>query len=101
MVVIRLSENFVYDVLAHISVHDAVGSADDGRILWTDEAVRRLHVAVLHHALGVLERRVSGDLGRFKEFIEKRQAPTGAWRGEIHGGTVEPRRDGTSSPNKM
>ena len=41
-------------------------------------------------ALGVLERRVSGDLGRFKEFIEKRQVPTGAWRGEIHGGKVEP-----------
>jgi uncharacterized membrane protein len=41
-------------------------------------------------ALGVLERRVEGDLKRFKEFIEKRQAPTGAWRGEIKGGQVEP-----------
>jgi uncharacterized membrane protein len=41
-------------------------------------------------ALGVLERRVDGDLKRFKEFIEKRQVPTGAWRGEIHGGKVEP-----------
>jgi uncharacterized membrane protein len=41
-------------------------------------------------ALGVLERRVEGDLKRFKEFIEKRQAPTGAWRGEIRGGQVEP-----------
>ncbi len=40
-------------------------------------------------ALGVLERRVDGDLKRFKEFIERRQAPTGAWRGEIHGGQVE------------
>ena len=47
-------------------------------------------------ALGVLERRVSGDLGRFKEFIEKRQAPTGAWRGEIHGGEVE--RGGSGGP---
>jgi uncharacterized membrane protein len=37
-------------------------------------------------ALGVLTRRVSGDLERFKEFIEKRGAETGAWRGEIHGG---------------
>ena len=51
-------------------------------------------------ALGVLDRRVSGDLGRFKEFIEKRQTPTGAWRGEIHGGKVESRGDGTTSPNK-
>ena len=47
-------------------------------------------------ALGVLDRRVFGDLGRFKEFIEKRQVPTGAWRGEIHGGKVEP---GTSGSN--
>jgi uncharacterized membrane protein len=40
-------------------------------------------------ALGFLERRVSGDLQRFKRFIESRGAPTGAWRGEIHGGRVE------------
>jgi uncharacterized membrane protein len=47
-------------------------------------------------ALGVLDRRVGGDLGRFKEFIEKRQIPTGAWRGEIHGGKVEPGTSGSS-----
>ena len=40
-------------------------------------------------ALGVLDRRVDGDPKRFKDFIEKRQTPTGAWRGEIHGGQVE------------
>jgi uncharacterized membrane protein len=34
-------------------------------------------------ALGVIERRIEGDLERFKEFIESRGAPTGAWRGEI------------------
>ena len=39
-------------------------------------------------ALGFLDRRVEGDLVRFKEFIEARQAPTGAWTGEIHGGPV-------------
>ena len=38
--------------------------------------------------LGFLERRVKGDLKRFKEFIESRGAPTGAWRGEIHGTEV-------------
>jgi uncharacterized membrane protein len=38
--------------------------------------------------LGILERRVKGDLQRFKEFIESRGAPTGAWRGEIHGEEV-------------
>jgi len=34
-------------------------------------------------ALGVVGRRVAGDLNRFKSFIEKRGAETGAWRGEI------------------
>jgi uncharacterized membrane protein len=34
-------------------------------------------------ALGVFERRVAGDLERFKEFIESRGTETGAWRGEI------------------
>ncbi len=33
--------------------------------------------------LGLVESRVAGDLERFKEFIEARQAETGAWRGEI------------------
>jgi uncharacterized membrane protein len=40
-------------------------------------------------ALGFLDRRVKGDLERFKEFVEGRGVPTGAWRGEIHGGQVE------------
>ena len=34
-------------------------------------------------ALGIPERRIRGDLERFKEFIESRGAETGAWRGEI------------------
>lgn len=38
--------------------------------------------------LGFLERRVNGDLERFKEFVESRAVPTGAWRGEIHGDRV-------------
>lgn len=33
--------------------------------------------------LGFMSRRVEGDLGRFKEFIEGRPAATGAWRGTI------------------
>lgn len=33
--------------------------------------------------LGVLSRRVEGDLERFKEFIESRGRETGAWRGSI------------------
>jgi uncharacterized membrane protein len=42
-------------------------------------------VETLGANLGFLERRVKGDLERFKAFIEARAVPTGAWRGEIHG----------------
>jgi uncharacterized membrane protein len=37
-------------------------------------------------ALGFLERRVKGDLERFKEFIESRGSETGAWRGTVEAG---------------
>lgn len=38
----------------HSGAH-AASAGVDGRSHWTDEAVRRLHVAVLHHALRVLK----------------------------------------------
>jgi uncharacterized membrane protein len=34
-------------------------------------------------AIGALDRRVEGDLDRFKQFIEFRGRETGAWRGEV------------------
>jgi uncharacterized membrane protein len=34
-------------------------------------------------AIGVDDHQVSGDLDRFKQFIESRSAETGAWRGEV------------------
>jgi uncharacterized membrane protein len=37
----------------------------------------------LGDALGVSDRRVKGDLERFKELIESRGRETGAWRGEV------------------
>jgi uncharacterized membrane protein len=40
-------------------------------------------------SLGFLDRQVQGDLKRFKEYVEQRGAPTGAWRGEIRGGEVD------------
>jgi len=40
-------------------------------------------------ALGVVERRVRGDLVRYRDFIESRHQPTGAWRGRVEGGQVE------------
>lgn len=41
-------------------------------------------------ALGIIDRRAQGDLDRFREFIEARSTETGAWRGEIRDGNVEP-----------
>jgi uncharacterized membrane protein len=35
------------------------------------------------NALGFMDRRVAGDLQRFKDFVEGRGAATGAWRGTI------------------
>ena len=40
-------------------------------------------VEAVGDALGLLQRRVKGDLARFKEFIESRSSETGAWRGEV------------------
>ena len=51
--------------------------------------VRRDVLQQVGDKLGVVESRVKGDLERFKEFIESRGSETGAWRGEIQGGTVE------------
>jgi uncharacterized membrane protein len=36
--------------------------------------------------LGFLDRRVKGDLERFRDFIESRGSETGAWRGEVEAG---------------
>ena len=41
-------------------------------------------------ALGLLKTQVEADLHRFKRFVETREAPTGAWRGEIHDGKKGP-----------
>jgi uncharacterized membrane protein len=37
-------------------------------------------------AVGVFSKRVQNTVEDFKEFMESRQGPTGAWRGEVHGG---------------
>jgi len=38
-------------------------------------------------AVGLDDRQVKSDLARFKEFIEKRGAETGAWRGDVEAGS--------------
>jgi uncharacterized membrane protein len=40
-------------------------------------------------AAGLDERRVRGDLERFKELVENRGAETGAWRGEVSAGRTQ------------
>ena len=39
-------------------------------------------------ALHLVQRRVDGDLDRFKEFIESRGTETGGWRGDVSPGDV-------------
>jgi uncharacterized membrane protein len=46
---------------------------------WAPEGIKEKVGA----ALGADDRRVKGDLERFKEFIESRESETGAWRGEV------------------
>jgi uncharacterized membrane protein len=47
--------------------------------------------------LGFVQRRVEGDLKRFKEFIERRGSETGAWRGSVdEAATDEAGLDGAS-----
>jgi uncharacterized membrane protein len=53
-------------------------------------------VEAVGDAIGVVERQAEGDLERFKEFIETRRDPTGAWRGEVHEGDVH--EDGIHEP---
>jgi uncharacterized membrane protein len=48
-------------------------------------------------AIGIAGSQVKGDLERFKKFIEERNAPTGAWRGEVEGGQVSSETSGSSS----
>ena len=51
--------------------------------------------------IGVLRRRIRGDLGRFRDFIEATGTETGAWRGEVPAGSDEDSLDqaDTRSPN--
>lgn len=45
-------------------------------------------VEAIGSAAGADKRRVEGDLQRFKELIEAREAETGAWRGDISAGST-------------
>ena len=78
------------------------GSKNSGRVCFAPVGASQTKILLqLHYdprgvaenlgdALGLVSARVTGDLQRFKEFIEQRQTPTGAWRGEIRGREVLP-----------
>ena len=61
---------------------------DRTRVDLTIDADPEGAVETVGTALGFLDRRIEGDLERFKSFIEGRGQPTGAWTGEIHGSSV-------------
>jgi uncharacterized membrane protein len=84
------------------------GARNDGQVrfrsLGTDRTMVELQLDVepdnvaekAADALGVVQRRVRGDLEKFREFIESRAQPTGAWRGRVEGGRVEDDDDADS-----
>src|SRR5919199_788295 len=59
----------------------------DERVAWRSTSGSRNAGVVTFHrlgdALGILKRRVKGDLERFKAMIEERGTESGAWRGEV------------------
>jgi uncharacterized membrane protein len=86
-----------------IAWRSSSGERNDGAVVFESEGPNRTRIELtidfepdgplenIGTALGLVERRVKGDLERFKSFIEQRGQPTGAWRGEIHGDRVERR----------
>ena len=71
------------------------GAKNSGTIHFSAQGVNQTEVTLevnyepegmienLGDLLGLVSIRVSGDLARFKEFIETRHSATGGWRGEI------------------
>ncbi|HET7636404.1 MAG TPA: hypothetical protein VFK93_01865, partial [Candidatus Limnocylindria bacterium] len=60
-------------------------SADSCRVTAEFEIETEGFKESLGDALGFIDRRVKGDLEKFKDFVESRGA-TGAWRGEVEAG---------------
>ena len=60
----------------------------DRHIGWRIDSEPEGAVEKTGSALGVVSHRIEADVEKFKQFIEQRGAPTGAWRGEIRQGRV-------------
>lgn len=65
------------------TVNFSAQGADQTELILEVEYEPEGMVENLGDMLGLVSARVSGDLRRFKEFIESRQSATGGWRGEI------------------
>lgn len=100
----RVTEQIPDQLVAWTSVD---GVRNDGLVTFDAVSARRTEVSLrldvepdgvletVADTLGVIQKRAVDDLGRFKEFIEDRRRPTGAWRGEVDGGdVVDPADDG-------
>jgi uncharacterized membrane protein len=65
------------------TIHFSAFSADQTEITLTVDYEPEGIVENLGDLLGLVTTRVTGDLARFKQFIEARHSATGGWRGEI------------------
>jgi hypothetical protein len=82
----RLTRNRAIDIAR-------VGSPDGRRIVFASDRAGKMDVErearaeyVAGDLLGIVKKQVHGDLERFKQLIESRDAETGAWRGEVQEG---------------
>jgi uncharacterized membrane protein len=50
-------------------------------------------------AVGVVSHKVEDAVEKFKELVEKRGVESGAWRGEVHGGTTTAPGQGIANPD--
>ena len=89
----EVTEQVPDEVVAWRAIGD---TRHDGRVTFepVSESATRVSLRLEYDPQGFLEkigdaanlvdRRVSGDLQRFKEFIESQPGETGGWRGEVH-----------------
>lgn len=83
---------------SRIAWRSTTGTRNDGIVTFSQGAADTTRVTVqmtyepegmmesAGDAMGLLDRRVQGDLERFKEFLESRGHETGAWRGSVNQG---------------
>lgn len=86
-----------------IAWHSTTGARNAGVVTFhrIDDATTRIMLQMDYEpegvienvgdAVGVVTRRVEGDLERFKDFIEAIGHETGAWRGQVKQGQPQPR----------